>query len=156
MRYEARVYRYILSRTHNRDDASDLTQQVFLKALDALPRYRDTGGSFAAWLFRIAHNVAMDYHRRRHYDLDWDAVPEAMRPVDAEGPEAEVLRSEAIQRMREALRELPPEKRELLALRFAAELKIAEIAQLLGKTEGAIKTDLRRCLRLLKERYDEG
>lgn len=66
-RYFERIHAYLRSRTGDAEDAADLTQQVFLQALDALPRYRHGRVPFAAWLFRIAHNVAIDHHRRRRH-----------------------------------------------------------------------------------------
>ena len=68
-RYEACVWRYLRARTATEEDAADLTQQTFLQALDGLPRYRERGLSFAAWLFRIARNVATDHHRRRRVEI---------------------------------------------------------------------------------------
>ncbi len=73
--YVDRVYRYLLARTSSAEDAADLMQQVFLQALDALSKYRERSLPFAAWLFRIARNVAIDAHRRRQSTLGWDAVP---------------------------------------------------------------------------------
>lgn len=59
------VYRYLYARTTNTEDASDLTQQVFLKAFEGFPTYRDQGHPISAWLFKIAHNTVVDFHRRR-------------------------------------------------------------------------------------------
>ena len=64
-RYLGRIYAYLRARSSNDEEAADLTQQVFLQALDALPRYREGRVPFAAWLFRIARNAAIDSHRRR-------------------------------------------------------------------------------------------
>src|ERR671925_685301 len=116
-RYVTRVYRYLRVRTASEDDAADLTQQVFLQALDALPAYRARGVPFAAWLFRIARNAVTDYHRRRRTTVAWDRLPEALRRIDAGDPETAVLRREALARLRFLLVQLDAEKRELLALR---------------------------------------
>src|ERR1051326_6610003 len=78
-RYLGPVYRYMRAQTSSADEAADLTQQVFLQALKALPRYRSRGAPFAAWLFQIARHVATDAYRRRRQTVSWDALPEALQ-----------------------------------------------------------------------------
>src|SRR5256714_13984737 len=89
-RYLGRIYAYLRARTSTDEEAADLTQQVFLQALDALPRYREGRVPFAAWLFRIARNAAIDSYRRRTSGA-WDLVPEALQPLAAHDLEAGVL-----------------------------------------------------------------
>ena len=85
-RYLDRVYSYARARTANEEDAADLAHQVFQRALEALPRYRAQSAPFAAWLFRIARNAAIDRHRRRRATVSWDFVPEALQPVADQDP----------------------------------------------------------------------
>ncbi|HEX5503533.1 MAG TPA: sigma-70 family RNA polymerase sigma factor [Thermomicrobiales bacterium] len=155
-RYLPRVYGYLRARAASDDDAADLTQQVFLRALEALPAYRERGLPFAAWLFRIARNAATDAHRRRRATVPWDALPAALQPAASDDPEAGALRREALGQLGAALAALDPDKRELLALRFAARLTAREIAAVVGKSEGATKKQLARTLHALKEHYREG
>jgi len=152
-RYIDRVYAYLRARTATPEDAADLTQQVFTYALAALPRYR--AGSFAAWLFRIARNAAVDAHRRRRATITWDRVPKALHPVAEDDAEARLLAREARDRARHLVAGLPPDKRELLALRYAARLSTAEIAAVLGKSEAATRQQLSRVLRALQEQYHD-
>jgi RNA polymerase sigma-70 factor, ECF subfamily len=152
-RYLTRVYAYLRTRTRTEEDAADITQQVFLRALDALPSYRGKEGEFVAWLFRIARNAATDYHRRQRETITWDLLPEALHPAMAEDMDAAILRREAADRLRDVLRTLDPEQRELLALRFAARLSSAEIAALLGAREGTIKKRLTRLIHRVREQY---
>jgi RNA polymerase sigma-70 factor (ECF subfamily) len=152
-RYLIRVYTYLRTRTRTTEDAADLTQQVFLRAMDALPRYRGKDGEFAAWLFCIARNAATDYHRRQRETVTWDLLPEALHPAITEDLDAGILRREAADRLRDVLRALDPDQRELLALRFAARLSSAEIAVLLGAREGAIKKRLTRLISRVREQY---
>jgi RNA polymerase sigma-70 factor (ECF subfamily) len=152
-RYLPRVYRYVRAHSAGDDDAADLAQQVFLRALDALPAYRPRGAPFAAWLFRIARNAAVDAARSRHPTVDWQALPEALHPADERGPEAELLRHEDLRRLAGLLRTLDPAKRELLALRFAAGLSATEIAEVVGKRPEAVKKQITRTLQALKEQY---
>ncbi len=154
-RYLARVYRYMRAHVGSDDEAADLTQQAFLKALDALPRYRLRGPPFAAWLFQIARHVAADAHRRRRPTVAWETLPEALHPLDEQEPEAAVLRLEALAQLATLLARLDAPKRELLALRFAAGLTAPEIAKVVGKSPAAVKKQLSRTIQMLKEYYRE-
>lgn len=148
------VHAYLRSRTTTPEEAADLTQQVFLQALDALPRYH--GGSFAAWLFRIARNTATDAHRRRWPTMSWDQLPVTAYPIAPDDVEASALASESQVRLRQLVAALTPDKRELLMLRFAAGLRTAEIAVVLGKTDASIRQQLSRLLQNLQEHYYDG
>jgi RNA polymerase sigma-70 factor, ECF subfamily len=151
--YLTRVYRYLRAHTSSDDDAEDLTQQVFLRALDALPTYRSRGAPFGAWLFRIAHHAVVDAHRKQRAMVAWDELPEHLQPVSAANLESELLHQEALARLRHLIARLDPEKRELLSLRFAAQLSATEIATVVGKKPQAVKKQLTRIIQTLKERY---
>jgi RNA polymerase sigma-70 factor, ECF subfamily len=146
-----RVYRYVRVRVRDDEAAADLTQQVFLKALQSLPSYQERGLPFAAWLFRIARNHAVDAARRRRDTSALGFVPEAALSDSLADPERAALRRESLERLRGFVAELDPDERELLALRFAARLSSREIAPLVGKHEEAVKKRLTRLLHRLKE-----
>lgn len=160
-----RIYGYLRTRTGSEEDAVDLTQQVFLRALDALPGYRDRGVPVEVWLFRIARNLAVDAHRQRRQwggqsasgTVSWDLLPPTLHPAASleEEPEAAALRREAHARLNTLLLRLDPEQRELLALRFAARLTAREIGSVVGKSEEAVQKQLTRLLHTLREQYDE-
>lgn len=154
-RYADRIYAYLRARTGRTEDAADLTQQVFLQALDALPRYRLDRTPFAAWLFRIAHNVAVDFHRRQRQTVTWDFVPETLQPVTEEDLAARLMREENLAHLRTLFAALDRDTRELLVLRFTAQLTVAEIAVVIGASTGATKMRLIRALRALKEHYHD-
>ncbi|MGI8916525.1 MAG: RNA polymerase sigma factor [Chloroflexota bacterium] len=156
--YLPRIYRYLYARCGNAEDAADLAQQVFLQALTARHPYREGSVPFAAWLFRIARNLAVDAQRRRRPQVAWELVPEALQPVASDNPETAILQQEAATRLHALLLRLALDKRELLALRFAGGLTCREIGLILGKSEDAIKKQLTRTLAALKEDYhaDEG
>jgi RNA polymerase sigma-70 factor, ECF subfamily len=147
------IYRYLQLRV-GLDEAADLTQQVFLKALSALPKYQPKGAPFSAWLFRIARNLATDHYRLSHRKPD-ELLPDIMFSGTAGAPEEAALRMEQQMRLRSLLGELNAEKRELLAMRFAAGLSSREIAAVIGKSEASVKKQLSRILRTLKEKYGE-
>lgn len=153
-RYGQRVYLYIRSRVACDDDAVDITQQVFVKAFRALPRYRISEAPLPAWLFRIARNSVVDHQRRHHATVDVDAMP-ALLHGHGIGPEESVIRMEEAGRLRQALMRLPADKRELLALRYAGGLKIREIAVATGRSEEAVKKQLSRSIDSLRKHYDE-
>ncbi len=154
-RYRDRVYAYLRGRTDSDDDAADLTQQVFLQALDALPRYRGGDGAFAAWVFRIARNSAINFHGRRRITVAWQIVPENVQPVSDGDVEAGLLRREEAAGLHAVLATLPPEARELLALRFAAGLSTAQIAAVIGRSDAATRKRLSRLMQTLQEHYHD-
>jgi len=150
-RYVQRVFRYCYYRTNNAADAEDLTAQIFLAALEALPRYRQDG-HFAAWLFSIARKKVADLHRRTPYatqSLDESNLPPIHTDlaVDVETSQ----RRECLLKLIQALAE---EERELVHLRYVAELSFAEIAKALQKNEEAVKKNLYRLIARLKSRLE--
>ena len=151
----ARIYRYLRTRVGSEEEASDLTQQVFLQALDALPNYRSKGVPFAAWLFRIAYHLVTDVYRHHRNDVSWDSLPDIFQSTMEQDPEALVLQKENLIRVRELLAKLDPYKRELLALRFGAGLSASEIAMVIGKRTATVKKQLTRTIQTLQEQYHE-
>lgn len=91
LRYLDRMYRYVRTRTATEDDAADLVQQVSPRALTALPHYRDQKAPFAAWLFRIARNAAIDANRRHQTTVPWDLLPEELQGGPGQGVDAGVM-----------------------------------------------------------------
>jgi RNA polymerase sigma-70 factor, ECF subfamily len=151
-RYLPRVYRYLRARVDSEETAADLTQDVFLRALDSLPSYQARGLPFAAWLFRIARNAVTDTHRRRRAHLPLDGIPPAQETTVPD-PEAQTLHDDDLRDLGRLLAQLDPARRELLALRFAAGLTAPEIARVTGRSEAAVKKQMSRTLTQLKERY---
>lgn len=151
--YLPRIYRFLRARTFNDDAAADLTQQVFVQALAAIPRYRQRGLPFAAWLFRIARNVAIDASRRHRPTISWDRVPETVHPVHPEDPLRAAIDRDALERLGRLIAALDDDKRDLLALRIGAGLSIREISATVGKSEAAVRKQLARTIETLKEQY---
>ena len=155
LQYRDRVYAYLRTRTRSAEDAADLTQQVFLHALDALPRYRPRGAPFAAWLLRIARNAAINHHKRHRQLVAWDLLPESLHPAAEDHPEAQAIRSDNTAWLQTILQDCDVSTREMLALHFAAGLTIAETAAVVRKSEAAVKKQLSRTVRTLKEHYHD-
>lgn len=143
-RYVTRVYRYVYSRVGNTADAEDLTAQVFLAALEGLPRYREQG-NFAAWLFTLAHHRVTDHWRKRP-PVSLDEIPDLPAEQDLH---EQVSQEEALVQLRFLVRRLSDEEQELLRLRFAAGLRFEQIATVLGRKEAAVKMSVRRLLQRL-------
>lgn len=147
------IYSYVRARTGREEDAADLAQQVFTQALIALPRYRAQGIPVNIWLFRIAHNLVVDFHRRKRPTVSWDVLPSWSHPPSRDNVEATVIGREDIERLGRTLARLEADKRDLLALRFAAGLTVREIAAVLGRRDAAVRSELRRLLRALHEEF---
>src|SRR5438270_2431227 len=111
-RHVDRIYAYLRTRTRSPEDAADLTQHAFLQALRSLPRYRVRSLPFAAWLFRMARNAAINFHRDRRATVAWEFLPEALQPIAAGDMSMEVVRGEDVERLRAILSALPPDTRE--------------------------------------------
>ena len=154
-RYLDRVYAYMRTHSGSAEDAADLTQQVFLQALEGLSRFRGDEEQVAAWLFRIARNLSSNHWRRHRATITWDVVPETLQPRTEGALDERLLRREALLPLRALLRTLSPEARDLLALRFTAELTVPEIALVIGKSVAATSKQLSRTMQHLQEHYHE-
>ena len=135
--YHEAIYRFIASRVHRPTDAEDLTQHVFVKALEALPRYESRGIPFGGWLFRLARNAVIDHVRTRHDHAELDSIIEWSHG-DAGPDEIAVIRQE-LDAIGVALAILTDEQREAIALRFFAGLSAREAAEAMGKQEGTVR-----------------
>jgi len=135
--YHVRVYRYIANRVQRPADAEDLTQVVFVKVLEALPRYQARGVPFGGWLFRLARNVVIDFVRTRHEHAGLDTALD--RPSVHRGPDEEALTRTDIETMRNALAGLTDEQREAISLRYFAGLTTREVAIAMNRQEGTVR-----------------
>jgi RNA polymerase sigma-70 factor (ECF subfamily) len=131
------IHRFIASRVDRPSDAEDLTQLVFVKALEALPRYEQRGVPFGGWLFRLARNTIIDHARTRHLHADLEAV--ANRATDEAGPEKLALLRQDLDAVARALTALTDDQREAIELRFFAGLSAREAAEAMGKQEGTVR-----------------
>ena len=143
-----RVYRHIYYRVSNTADTEDLTQQVFIKAWQAIGRYKKTASPFLAWLIKISHNLVIDFYRSKKSEayIDFDMV--AAEPDTDPEHIAEANFNQ--QQMRQAINKLHGGQQQVILMRFIEDFSYAEIAVALGKSEGAIRVILHRGLAKLK------
>ena len=135
--YFDKIYRYIALRIGDRMEAEDITQQVFLNAIRAISSFKLRGVPFSAWLFRIAHNQVVDYLRKKARRATTPLEESLIISEDA--PQLIAEQKQDVERLRLATRKLTPAQREVIAFRFAGELSIAQVAKVMGKSEGAVK-----------------
>ena len=153
--YEAtveRVYRYLLHRLGEPADAEDVTAEVFMQAMKALPSYKSRGTPLMAWLFRIAHNQAVNYMKKRARRKE---LPLIETVAAYEGPEEEVLEQVRLEEVVQAMGALTDLQRQVLNLRFAADLSIAEVATVMSRKEGAVKFLQYSALRALRRVWSQ-
>lgn len=153
-RYFDRVFQYVFSRTNNRQVAEDLTSQIFLKILEALPRYQSRR-PLAAWVFTVAKNTLFSHYRFNfHHPIQ--SLEEAGL-IESNPVHGSSGKSEEIDRyidLEKNINHLPIKDRELLRLRFAAGLSFIEIGTIQGKSPEAVKMALHRILRKLEDEME--
>ncbi|TMM34046.1 MAG: sigma-70 family RNA polymerase sigma factor [Actinobacteria bacterium] len=149
-----RIYSYLHMSVGNRHDAEDLTTQVFVKMLESIGKFRWRSAPFSAWLFRIAHNLAMDHFRANKRWQPEEEVPEP-DPGDGSAAEEEALEAIGRQSMLELIEKLSHEQQQVLTLKFVFNFSNAEAATILDKTEGAIKSLQHRALASLQRQLDK-
>ena len=148
--YFPRVYRYMLARAGNVGDAEDLTEEVFIRVLDALGRFEWREAPFSAWLFRIAHNAIIS-HQRRNGARGRHAPLSPALSMQTQGPEEVVEARLTLEEVMRATENLPEAQRQVIALRFGAGLSVAETARALGKGEGNVKVIQHKAIAKLRD-----
>ncbi len=157
-RYVSRIYSYHYRHTSNRTEAEDLTSRTFYRALRSLQGFREGGAPFQAWLFRIAHNLVVNWYRdhSRHQTISLDGEAPLPLPSQSVNPESYVLSTEMQRNLLERIESLPEDRKTLIILKFVEHLTNAEIGEVLGRTEGAVKALYYRTLVGLRQAMQEG
>lgn len=153
--YIDRIFNYVYYRTGNTHDAEDLTARVFQRAMNHITNYTDRGVPFSAWLYRIAHNLVANWHRdrSRKQEIPIDDIP--VLPAKGVHPESSLVHTEEQDALLKLIRTLPPERQHLLILKFVENLSNAEIGQIMGRSEGAIKSLYHRTLLALRDQIGD-
>ncbi len=155
-RYLDPIYRYIFFRVGEQEEAEDLTETVFLKAWEAIPGYKDFGNPFSSWLYRIAHNMVVDFHRkiktvpnRLEADEPIEIVDESLNTLGM------VIEAEQFVELGKAIAQLTAEQQQVIVLRFIEDMSHAEIAKIIGKNEGTCRMIQHRALVALSKLLGE-
>lgn len=150
-RFQPEIVRYLAHRVGDAEVAQDLSQQVFLKAWQAIPRYESRGVPFKAWLYRMAHNQMVDYFRTRRFTTDLEGVDP---PEEAEA-ERLLLAGELNAALERALARLSEDHRQVLVLRFLMEKSGREISEIMGRKEVTVRGLQMRALQALRRAIEE-
>ena len=151
------IFRYAVIRLRSLSAAEDVTSRVFLGMLDGLPRYKDHGRPFAAWLYAIAHKQIARYYRDRNRSLSLEPLEGAEELIaDTAGPHATAEERERRVAVARALRLMPDGQRQVITLRYLFSLSLAETAAVIGRSEGAVKKLQARGLAELRELLQNG
>ena len=148
-----RVYNYFSYRTGSREEAEDLTAQVFERMITHYRQFDARRGSFEGWLFTIARNLltSQGRSRKRHPQVELD---ETLEDNSFAGPDQQLLRQEELSRLRQYIDQLPERDRELIALRYGASLSQRQVGQILKMNENSVAVALGRALRRLRRLFD--
>ena len=153
--YAERIFNYVYYRTGNVHDAEDLTARVFQRAMNHIKNYTDRGVPFSAWLYRIAHNLVANWHRdrSRKQEIPLDDLP--ILPNKGDHPEKNLVRSQEQDALLKLIRTLPSERQSLLILKFVENMSNAEIGEIMGRSEGAVKSLYHRTLLTLRDQLED-
>lgn len=155
-RYAPRVFRYLYAHLGNRQDAEDLTEEVFLRVWRTLPKYQEQGVPFLAFLFRVAHNALIDYYRHGSRPGQEVSIEEMALTEHGPGPGEAVMTLLEHQQLRQTLMKMREDYRTVLVLRFLSELTPMETAQVMGRSAVAVRVLQHRALTALRSMMEGG
>ncbi len=154
-RYVTRIYNYIYYRTGSPYDAEDLTERVFLRALGHIRAYNNRGVPFSAWLYRIAHNLVANWHRDNSRRKEVPLEDQRNLHQRTDHPEISLVNSQDQEMLLKLIRRLPEDRQQLIILKFVEHLSNGEVATIMGRSEGAIKSLYHRTLQTLREEIEK-
>ena len=152
-KYVGKIYNYLYYKTSSQNQAEDLTSKVFLKALNHIEDYEDRGHPLSAWLYRIAHNLVVNWYRDKDKIEKSSLENEYPVPATHDRVEEQLQVSESKKDLLDIVRELPEDRQQVLILKFVEGLTNREIGEIMGRTEGAIKALYHRTLVSLRDDY---
>lgn len=146
--YYDRIARYAFVHIGEKNDAEDIAGEVFLKALKSLDSYQERGVPMQAWLFKIAHNMVVDYLRKKSkfktQEIEADVLPVEEDPVKITENKMEM------ENVQQAMQKLSPDQRQIISLRFMGGLASKEVAAIMNKTDGAVREMQRAAIEKLR------
>jgi len=151
--YLPKIYRFVLLKVGQREEAEDLTHQAFLRAWEHIPRYNDQGFPFSSWLYRIAKNIIIDHYRafdKRKRDVDLEDVMEQLIDTESVTAEKNLDLKFDMEHLMKAIEHLKDTEQDVIIMRFVEDLPHEEVATHIGKSVGATKLIQHRALKNLK------
>ncbi len=146
-KYQPQIYRFIYLKVGHREEAEDLTHQVFLKTWGSIDRYNFQGFPFSAWLYQIARNQVVDYYRTKKVNITLESITELR--IESHYPNEIDVNSD-IEKVKQAIHKLNPKQQDVIILRFIEDFSLSEVASILDKTETAVKLLQYRAIKNLK------
>lgn len=146
-KYQPRIYRFIYLKVGHREEAEDLTHQVFLKTWGSIDRYNFQGFPFSAWLYQVARNQVVDYYRTKKINITLESITE-LKIESHYSNEIDV--NSDIEKVKQAIHRLNPKQQDVIILRFIEDFSLSEVASILNKTETAVKLLQYRAIKNLK------
>lgn len=147
-RYQPQIYRFIFIKVGHREEAEDLTHQVFLKSWENIDSYNFQGFPFSSWLYRVARNQVIDYYRTKKINLSLESIVE----LKTENPNTKIIDDALdIEKVKKAISQLNPGQQDVIVLRFIEDFSPGETASILNKTETAVKLLQYRAIKNLKK-----
>jgi len=151
--YQPKIYRFVLIKVSRKEDAEDITHQVFLNAWQNISNYKDLGFPFSSWLYRIAKNQVIDKYRTKRQEVDLEDV-DAEISVDS-GIHENIEIKIRLERVMKEIKNLKQDYQDVLIMRFVEDLSIKEVAAVVEKSEGAVKLMQHRAIKELKKVFEE-
>ena len=149
-RYQPQIYRFVAIKVSHREEAEDLTHQVFLHAWTHVHTYEDVGFPFSSWLYRIARNKVIDHYRTKKNDVPIEDVDEEQFATSATH-DADLDAKFTLEQVKNAVRKLKPEYQDVIIMRFVEDHSLKDTAKALEKSEGAIKLMQHRAIKQLQQ-----
>lgn len=147
--YQPKIYRFVVIKVGRREEAEDLTHQVFLNAWQNIKNYKSQGFPFSSWLYRIARNLVIDHYRTAKESVSMDEVDPEYLAVPA-AAHFDLENKFQLEKVRRALNKLEPDYQDVIVMRFIEDLSTKEAALIIGKSEGAVKLMQHRALKKLR------
>lgn len=151
----SKIYSYVFYRIGSAQDAEDITARVFHRAFGHMNSYVEKGVPFSAWLYRIAHNLIANWHRDNFRRHEVSLEDQLDLPHKGDLPERMIERNQETEMLLKAIRKLSPDRQQLILLKYLDDMSNAEIAVIMKKTEGAIKSLYHRSLISLREELEK-
>lgn len=147
--YHPKIYRFVMVKVSRREEAEDLTHQVFLHAWQNIKTYRHQGFPFGSWLYRIARNQVIDHYRTKRSNLAFEEIDYDIPASDSNANER-VEQNITLDAVRTAIATLKPEYQDVIMMRFVEDMSLKETAAAMQKSEGAVKLLQHRALKQLQ------